>query len=177
MEQGTYINSAAGIVGIVVQTVTSWEEVLGDYRKSAQAGLESQGMAVKDTAFELLSVFGGDPDWRTKAGKSPGEQGQPAKYKSAPAHAPPFWHTGDFRKDLELMTVKDGDEEWFMIGMKSPEMQQRAAWFEFGGRPLKEEEKGKPRNRQYYLHPFLGPALEANLDMMAGRVAGVDSFI
>jgi len=177
MEYGTYINSSAGIVGVTIQTVTQWEEVLGEYRKVAQEGLQSQAMLVKDTAYKLLSVEGGDPKWRTKEGK------QEKKYKSAPPNAPPFWHTGDFRKDLDLTLVQDGDDEWFMVGMKSPEMQQRAAWFEFGGRPLKDEspitgkpEKGKPRNRQYYLHPFLGPALEANVNMMAGRVAGIDSL-
>ena len=123
--------------------------------QQARAGTRSFAEAVMDRAFHSMEV----------KGRSPSD----TDYRHAKAGDPPFSHTEVLRRSL---TVAEGTDGKWYAGTRYSEVGLRGVWLEFGGRELKEGQKGGKRKRKLKPHPFIQPALNAELDTFAPRVAG-----
>ena len=141
------------MIAAEVKKESLFGHVVAVVTEQAQAGLRSMAEAVIDTAYESMPVHGrtpADPD-----------------YSAAPAGQPPYSHTESLREALAYAV--DGDR--FLVGTLRSKVGVRGAVLEFGGRPGTPEQMAKRRKR-YKHHPFIGPALDKNLDTFAPRVAG-----
>ncbi len=122
--------------------------------RQSQRGLEAQGEAV---VKEMVAPM-------EQHGVKPSDEG----YKTAPAGKPPYRHTGVFAGSITYV-VEDGR---VFAGPRHSQVGDRGAIFEFGGRELKPGEKGRPRMRKYFPHPFVGPAFDKQSDRFAPRIVG-----
>ena len=126
--------------------------------KQIRAGLKEQGIAVVVHAVESMKT----------AGKTP----EDSDYAHAPAGEPPYMHTGTLASSIAVGTEKGR----VVVGSLSSVVGDRGAWLEFGGRPLEEGQVGKPRKRKLLPHPFMRPAMDAELHEFGRRIAASGSF-
>ena len=123
--------------------------------QQARAGTRSFAEAVMKRAFDSMVV----------RGRSPSDP----SYEHAPEGKPPFSHTEVLRRSLTVAEGADG--KWY-AGTRYSEVGLRGVWLEFGGRPLKEGQKGGKRKRRLKPHPFIKPALTAELHTFVQHVTG-----
>ena len=121
--------------------------------KQIREGLKEQGIAVVVRAVESMKP----------AGKTP----EDPDYAHAPPGKPPYMHTGLLASSIAVGVEKGR----VVVGPLSSVVGQRGAWLEFGGRPVQEGKTGKPRKRKLFPHPFMGPAMEAELPHFVERIA------
>jgi hypothetical protein len=126
--------------------------------KQIREGLKEQGIAVVVRAVESMKP----------AGKTP----EDPDYAHAPPGKPPYMHTGLLASSIAVGVEKGR----VVVGPLSSVVGQRGAWLEFGGRPVQEGQTGKPRKRKLFPHPFMQPAMEAELHEFGRRIAASGSF-
>lgn len=123
-------------------------------------------LAQIDRQVKRGMAYIGEDHVRTAVDSMPEAEG-PAK-----KNMPPHRHTGTLASSVAW--AWDGKAR-IVFGTLFSVVGLRGAWLEFGGRPLEEGQKGKPRKRKLLPHPFIRPARDANLDKFAPAVAG--SFV
>jgi hypothetical protein len=121
--------------------------------KQVAAGLKEQGIAVVVHAVESMKPMGKTPD--------------DPDYAHAPPGEPPYMHTGLLASSIAVGVEKGR----VVVGSLSSVVGERGAWLEFGGRPVQEGKTGKPRKRKLHPHPFMRPAMEAELHQFGRRIA------
>ena len=138
-----------------VTKLTFFDKIEKKVLKQARVGTKSFAEAVMQDAWESMPVVGRHPS--------------DPRYAHAPEGEPPYSHTEVLRDSLAVAEGTDG--KWYG-GTRYSEVGLRGVFLEFGGRPLKEGEKGRPRRRRLKPHPFIQPALNRQLHTFAPLVAG-----
>jgi hypothetical protein len=136
-------------VQATVELEDTFNKVLAKIDQQVHRGLGYMGQEMVTTAVESM----------------------PYKEGPAPKGKPPHSHTGTLASAVAWAREKDR----IVFGTMFSVVGLRGAWLEFGGRPLDEGQKGKPRKRKLLPHPFIRPARDINLDKFAPAVAG--SFV
>ena len=155
------------MIGVEVTIIDKFDDVEKAILDQSQVGMESMAEAVLDAATDSMEYGGPAP----KRGYKKRRLSDKRIYESAPEGEPPRWHTGGFIDSIDIAIKSDR----LIVGSKSSDVGLRGAWFEFGGRPLKPGEKMHPRQKKWKQHPWIRPALKAEIDTFAPRVAG--SFV
>ncbi len=142
------------MLDVKVTKLSFFTEVQEKILEQANIGTKSMAEAVAEDAKGSMAEGG-----------APGA----ADYKVAPPGKPPYRHKSKLWGSIDI--AEDGKGRWY-AGTRFSEVGLRGVYLEFGGRELKPGEKGKPRKRKLLPHPFMGPALDRQIDTFAPRVAG-----
>ena len=132
-----------------------FDELEDKVLKQARVGTKSFAEAVMKDAWKSMPVMG----------RSPSDP----NYRHAPYGEPPYSHTETLRNSL---AVAEGSDGFWYAGTKFSEVGLRGVYLEFGGRELKKDEVGRPRKRKISPHPFIGPALDRQIDTFVPHVTG-----
>ena len=135
------------MIGAEVEKVNLFGAIEREFLGRSHDGLLSMGKAVIQTAWDSMPVADGP----------------------APSGEPPHSHTETLRNALAFAIEHD----YLYVGTLFSEVGVRGAVLEFGGRrdPVMSRKRSR-RTGKYKPHPFIGPALDKNLDTFAPRVAG-----
>ena len=143
------------MIGAEVEKVNLFGAIVAEVENQSRDGLLDMGKAVVQTAWDSMPVHG----------LKEGDVG----YATAPAGEPPYSHSETLRSALAF-AIQNG---YLYVGTLFSVVGVRGAVLEFGGRQVPVwRNKSRRSGRAYKPHPFIGPALDKNLDTFAPRVAG-----